>query len=167
MNLCAYLLHAFGWSAFGATVGVLLDRAVIRYRTRPKGIVVPDRKQNDNGWWRRYSGAVVPAVLIVLAIVTAVQGVVLNRVNEQQDQCQLAYANGFADALEARTRTSADAQSALDDLMRLVGQALRTGTARDPEPVQKAVDNYLQQREAAKATQRDNPYPPAPRDLCK
>ncbi len=165
MNLCSYLLHAFGWSAFGAVIGGLLDRAVINLRKRPKGITVSE--QTDSGWWRRYSAAVVPAVLIALAVVTAVQGVVLDRVNDKQDECQLAYANGFADALEARTRTSADAQAALDDLMRVVGESLRTGDAQDPEPVQKAVENYLQQRETAKATQRANPYPPAPRDLCK
>jgi hypothetical protein len=172
-----YILHALGWSLAGAVVGVLLDRAVLalqqiaRTTTKEEPVAEADQPRNR----RRFGRSVVPAVLVVLAIVTAVQSIITARTDANQDaetrrvqNCQVAYANGFADALDARAQAQTAAQEALDELMTTVG-TLTTGAA-SPEAREKfraALSDYLAKRETAKRKQKDNPYPPAPRDLCK
>lgn len=135
----------------------------------------PDRPSRRQRWQRRFGASVVPAVLIVLAIVTALQGVVTSRINADQDaetkriqDCQAIYANGFADAIDARANTNRESQEALDELMATVGElATGPGSPAAREKFRAALADYLAKRETAKKRQQENPYPPAPRDLCK
>lgn len=177
-----YLLHALGWSAAGAVVGVLLDRGVLalqqiaRATTQEEPVAAPEQPARHTVR-RRFGGSVVPAVLVVLAIITTVQSVVTAQTNNAQDEetrrvvaCQLAYANGFADALEARSTATTEAQNALDDLMNTVGQLTTTSpreAAETRERFRAALATYLGKRAEAKKQQQQNPYPPPPRDLCK
>lgn len=178
-----YLVHALGWSASGAVVGVLLDRGVLalqqiaRATTQEEPVAAPDQPAHGRKLQRQFGRSVVPAVLVVLAIVTAVTSVVTARTNNAQDMetrrvvaCQAAYANGFADALEARSTATTEAQNALDDLMATVGQ-LTTSNAGEAvetrERFRAALAAYLGKRAEAKKQQQQNPYPPPPRDLCK
>lgn len=183
MTSSLYLLHALGWSVSGAVVGVLLDRGVLalqqiaRATTQEEHVEAAERPARRHQMRRRFGGSVVPAVLVALAIVTAVQSVVTARTNDAQDEetrrvqkCQLVYANGFADALEARSTATTEAQNALDELMSTVGQ-LTTGNpgeaAETRAKFRQALDAYLSKRAEAKKQQQQNPYPPPPRDLCK
>lgn len=175
MNACLYTIHALVWSLCGALVGVLIDRAVIDLRRSARATEGPHVKQTR----QRFGGAVVPAVLIVLAIVTAFSTVANTNTNAAQDaevlrvqQCQLAYANGFADAIEVRGEASAAWQNALDEWMTTLDELMtKTPPGTDPaaarERFRLATAEYLSKRAESKQQQQENPFPPAPRDLCK
>lgn len=174
MTLELYVLHALGWSLLGGVVGVLLDRAVLALqqiaRTTPQEEPVhpsdrPTRRQRMRRWFTR---SVVPAVLIVLALGTVTQGFITARVTKDVQDCQLLYANRFADAIDARANATREAQDSLDELMATVGE-LTTSTAQAAarEKFRAALTDYLLKRATAKKQQQDHPYPPAPRDLCK
>ena len=169
MNACAYTIHALGWSFFGALMGVLIDRTLADLRRA----ISTEAPVNQNVK-RRFGGAVVPAVLVVLAIVTALSTGINANTNNAQDeedrriqQCQLAYANGFADALDARSDATTAAQLALDDLMTEIGALAAAPSVDNSARFQAALSEYLAKRAEARKQQQENPYPPAPRDLCK
>jgi hypothetical protein len=174
MTLELYVLHALGWSLLGGVVGVLLDRAVLALqqiaRTTPQEESVhtsdrPTRRQRMHRWFSR---SVVPAVLIVLALGTVTQGFITAHVTKGVQDCQLLYANRFADAIDARADATREAQDSLDELMATVGEL--TTSAASPAAREKfttALSQYLVKRETSKQKQRENPYPPAPRDLCE
>lgn len=181
MNASLYTLHSLGWSSAGLVLGVVLDRVVlalqqIAHTTRSEDHVpTTDRPSRRQRWQSLFNSVVVPAVVIAMAIATAVQGVVTARINAAQDDetkrvlnCQQAYGNGFADAIDARANTNREAQDALDELMTVVGE-LTTGGASPAasERFRTALSDYLAKRATAKQQQKENPYPPAPRDLCK
>lgn len=181
MSSPTYLVHAIGWSSAGAVVGVLLDRAVLALRQIARSprqedpVQTPDPSPRRQRVRRVFGASVVPAVLIVLAVVSAVQGWTTSRTNAAQDAevtrvqtCQLAYANGFADAIDARANATREAQDALDELMTVVGELTSSGgSAAAGERFRAALSDYLTKRATAKQRQLDNPYPPAPRDLCR
>lgn len=110
---------------------------------------------------------VIGVVVLLLAITTVAQGIVESVAARRIVACQTAYVNAFADALDARTQASTDAQDALDQLVTTIG-----GTFTSPpspgrgQAVQKAITDYLASRDRVKRQQRAHPYPPAPRDLC-
>lgn len=123
-------------------------------------------------WWRsarssewRVSTNIIAVLMVLLAGFTAVQGYVQDDRTDRLTVCLTAYADGFADALDARSDANADAQGALDDLMVTVGAVLTR--AEDRGQLVAAVQEYLRQRAEAKKTQAENPYPPAPRDACE
>lgn len=181
MTLDQYLLHALGWSLAGGIAGVLLDRAVLALQqiahATPQEDAVPaaDQPTPRKRFRRWFNRAFVPGVLITMAVVTVVQSVITARTNAAQDveikrvqACQLAYANDFADAIDARASASAAAQDAVDELWSTIGRLMTGGaspTAR--EEFAAALSDYLAKRATAKKKQQENPYPPAPRDLCK
>lgn len=182
LSTWTYMIHALGWSLFGLAVGVWLDtigQAVARV-TKPRTTEepVPDRDHHPQTPPRPLRRLATPStVLVVLALVSALQGVWFQWTNQAQDDqdrrilvCQAAYANGFADAIEARSSAAAAAQAASDELWITIGQ-LTTGTAAGTPEAGKqfrtALDKYLARRAEANKQQRENPYPPAPRDLCK
>jgi hypothetical protein len=179
VTLDQYLLHALAWSLAGGIAGVLLDRAVLALQqiahATPQEDAVPDHSTPRKRFRRWFNRAVVPGVLITMAVLTIVQSVIAARTNAAQDveikrvqACQLEYANKFADAIDARSTTTAAAQDAVDELWATIGRLMTGGaspTAR--EEFQAALSDYLAKRATAKKKQQDNPYPPAPRDLCK
>ena len=109
---------------------------------------------------------VIGLVVVMLGILTAVQGIVTsNRVAALQ-QCQAHYSNGFADALDARTKASNDSQHAMDDLVRTIGQHV-TGKPEDQAAINAAVSRYVAQRQTAAKQRRAHPLPPPPRESCR
>lgn len=113
------------------------------------------------------SNMVIAAVLVALGLATAVQSYVHSEATARLTACQTAYANGFADALDARSKASAEAQEALDTWMATLNSVIQAPSADAREKIRKAFQDYLEARRDAKETQRDHPYPPAPRDVCK
>lgn len=111
------------------------------------------------------SNGVIAAVLIVLGTATAVQSYAQSEATARLTDCQTAYANGFADALDARSTATAEAQDALDELLGKV--ATLTPTPQGRAEFRDALDDYLDKRAEAKKAQKEHPYPPAPRDVCK
>ena len=124
------------------------------------------------GWWKRarhsewrLSTNIIGLLMIFLSVATGVQGYILDSRTQQVAACVSAYADGFADAIEARSNANRESQDALDELMVTVGAVL-TRTA-DRDRLVLAVQDYLRKRVEAKTTQARNPFPAAPRDACE
>lgn len=111
------------------------------------------------------TNAVLGTVIVVLGVFTAVQSYVQGEATARLADCQTAYSNGFADALDARSEATAEAQDALDELLTTVAGI--TPTPQGQDTFRDALKDYLDKRAKAKETQAENPYPPAPRDVCK
>lgn len=116
---------------------------------------------------RAISTNLLAGVLIILGVLTAAQGYVLNDQATQLALCQQAYSNGFADALDARSQANADAQEALEAWMKTVGQVLSAPDPSGRARLTAAIADYLEKREKARKTQEANPFPEAPRDACE
>lgn len=175
-----YALHSFVWTLFGLVMGVIIGRLsrdvhVMAHRRRGTEKPVTEVPKTRR---RRPSGRLVLGMLVVgLGLATAVQGLYQDsQTRELAEQtrrtadCTRAYANGFADALDARASASSSAQDALDELMSTVGQLTTGGAAGTPaarEKFRAALEDYLRKRAESKAQQERNPFPPAPRDLCR
>ncbi|MFE2751554.1 hypothetical protein ACFXGA_06075 [Actinosynnema sp. NPDC059335] len=155
-----YLLHSVVWLAGGFVLGVLYTRSsqdVHRIANAVEGAVqtVPRRR------WRPSYQVVLGVVVLVLTMYTTVT-------TWRLSECQLAYANRFADALDARTVATGEAQQALDELMATVGQLMTGGASPQArESFRAALHEYLTKRDSAKRKQAEHPFPPAPRDLCR
>jgi hypothetical protein len=127
--------------------------------------VVPRRRQ----FWT--SEKVVGAFLVLLGLFTAGQGLYQDSATRRVAECTRGYANGFADALEARAGANAEAQEALDEWMTTLDR-LMTDVSPGADPAdardrfRDATADYLAKRAEAKKQQAENPFPPAPRDVC-
>jgi hypothetical protein len=168
-----YIVNGIIWSAAGFIVGWLagrISRDITRIARFTNAAAEEDTVPLSSTMAARLSRSyrlAVPILVVVLGIATAVQGAYQAAGLQRVSDCQTAYSSGFADALDARSSASADAQTALDALMTKVGGALEHSNVGSRAEVQQAVDDYLAARAKAKRTQEQNPYPPAPRDLCK
>lgn len=159
-----YIVQSAPWIGAGLLVGFFVGRSTVAAE------VIIDAAQGDNMPATRKrvrftSNGVIAAVLIALGIATAVQAYVQSEATARLTDCQTAYANGFADALDARSNATAEAQDALDQLLTVVA-----GLDPSPDSQKKfrdALSDYLEKRAKAKKTQVENPYPEPPRDVCK
>ncbi|WP_103353596.1 hypothetical protein [Amycolatopsis sp. CA-128772] len=173
----AYLIQSVGWAGAGFLAGVLVGRAARDVRRIAAAVTVddtegdedmPDPRGSRPHWIGTASAqTLVALVVVLLGVVTVVQGIVQSDATAGLTRCQYEYSNAFADALEARSQASTDAQDALDELLTTVGQTLQS---TDPNatrpPVQRAISEYLAKRQALKAQQAAHPYPAAPRARC-
>lgn len=157
MNPFTYLVQAFAWSVAGGLIGFMFGTNLCR---TTEGA---DVKQTR--WWPKFD-YVITALFLTLAVLTAVQGYVLGNRTDELSRCQLAYSTGFADAIDARSQATAQAQEALDQWMTTVNASIQTPSPEAAVLIRQAFTDYLNARAEAKKTQQDNPYPPAPREAC-
>jgi len=173
--LLTYVIQSGIWAVCGFVIGFLagvLVRDIRRDVHRIAEVVEGEAAVEDNlpcvpRWRRQWLRPLIGIVVITLGIFTAVQGVWQGAELRRVSGCQQAYSNGFADAIDARTQASGDAQNALDKLMSTVGAVMQSADPARRGDLQQAIRDYLDARTRAKATQQAHPYPPAPRDLCK
>lgn len=175
MTPMMYAAHVAAWSLVGlaAVPHVAVDRLVGVQLTEVFSMpdkIQPPRKRR---WWKPKRGNAVMVLLVVFALISTAWSAVLQQASTDQGRrveatnaCLRSYSNGFADAIEARGKSAAEAQTALDELVEVVGGALGSGTTT-PTTVKQAVDKYLGKRSEQRAAQQQNPYPPPPRDLCE
>lgn len=171
MTILAYLVERVPWAVVGLLTGHLLSRGIcdlqaIAVAVNPEDTDMATRPQRP--WYRRVtSNGVIGAVVFVLAVGTVVQGYVASEATRRIAECTKGYSNGFADALDSRSQANAAAQQALDDLMTKVGE-LSSGvsTPESRAVFRSALNDYLTKRAEAKKQQAENPFPPAPRDVC-
>lgn len=166
--LLLYIVQTAPWVAAGLLVGFFVGRstvaaAVIIDAAQGEGDEMPSSPRKHR--FRVTLNGFIAAALVGLGIATAVQAAVQGAATSRLTDCQTAYANGFADALDARSKATAEAQDALDGLLGTV--ALLTPTPEGRQQFWDALNDYLDKRAEAKKTQAENPYPPAPRDVCK
>lgn len=169
----AYASHAAVWSLAGLSAGLVIGASlVINARSTGTEDVMPDELPTPAGrerrWWRVVRGNVVALALVLLAAGSAIQVVWATEADGRITECLKGYANGFADAIDARSAASAEAQEAVDALWQSVGKLTTSAASPDVrDQFQRSLAEYLSKREKAKQQQQENPYPPAPRDLCK
>lgn len=173
MTSWTYLTQSVPWILAGLLVGFFVGRSTaavdaIAVAVQDEGGSMPEDKPVQDTRRRRprltVNGAL-GAVIVALGIFTAVQSYVQSEATAKLTACQTAYANGFADALDARSSATAEAQDALDELLSTVASITPTPEGRDQ--FREALAEYLSKRADAKKTQKEHPYPPAPRDVCK
>lgn len=163
MNPTTYLLLNVAYLVAGFVLGRLTrtveQRAANKIITDvSKGAAVQRKRPRIRLRIEHY----VAIFLVVLGIFTAVQ-------SWRQSACMKDYANFFADALDARSKPSAEASDANDQLWTNIGQLMAGGQAGPDARAkfQAALDDFLRKRATSKEQQRLNPLPPPPRDLCR
>lgn len=177
-----YLALSIPWGVAGWLAGFVTGyKAITWSRTMPTLIERPIETPSENvsnepieaPWYRR-SQTWLGVAVAVIGLVTAVQwyfgGAETRRVAEETHrlaQCQAAYANGFADAIDARTKENAAVASGQDALWTLVDKGFTAPSPELRDEFQRQLRIYLDARAKAREAQIENPYPPAPRDLCK
>lgn len=178
MTSWAYIVQSVPWALAGLVVGCLIGRSTVAVETIAdavqEGDPVPDidaPKPKRRKRFRLTSNHVIGVVLLVLGGFTIAQSYVQNAATERQSLaterlaiCTQAYSDGFADAIEERSKASTDAQNALDEFMFSLAQATPTQEGRDR--ARAAFTAYIDKRAAAKRAQAEHPYPAPPRDVC-
>jgi hypothetical protein len=169
-ELWIYVTESAGWAVLGFVVGYLVGRAARDVHRVVTAITPEDtvpEPQPPTPRRRVPTGQFVLGVVVVLlGIITVAQGIVTNSTTRRITECQSAYSNGFADALDARSSASTDAQNALDELMKTMSGYLADAPI-PPDKVRAAIGDYLHKRAKAETERQQHPYPPPPRDLCK
>lgn len=172
MSVLTYLAERAPWVAVGLLAGYLFGRGVRDLETIAAAVSpeesIMDKPKRFRALRKITGMHALGIVVFVLAVGTVVQGYVHNEYTRQNAECTRAYANGFADAIEARSESTAAAQQALDDLMSQVGQ-LSTGAAspESRERFRAALAEYLAKRAEDKKQRQENPFPAPPRDVCE
>lgn len=164
MSALMFLIQTVASMVLGFLVGFLLGRAVrdvhrIADAVTDEETAVPQDRPNRPRWLS--TQLVVAAIVVLLGVLTVAQGLIQSAATERLTECQADYSNQFADALEARSAATAQAQSSLDELIAVVAQSI------DPTVIQRAVNDYLAKRDAVQREQQANPYPEPPRDACR
>jgi len=130
------------------------------------------RERVENRTGATVAQLAIALVVIALGAVTVVQGIAQSAATRRIATCNENYANALADAIDARSQGSAQAQEALDQLMTTIGRLASTppaddaDTARRAEETRKAITEYVDKRTQVKALQQKNPYPQPPRESC-
>ena len=166
MTVLSYLMQSLGWAVVGFLGGFLAGHAARDVHRIADAMTGEDTMPQRTPRFPRISSqTVIALVVVLLGVLTVVQGLIQSAATDRLTQCQAAYSNGFADALNARSQATTDAQDALDDLMATISQAIQ-GSAPDRAAVQHAIADYLAKREAVKREQQAHPYPLPPRATC-
>lgn len=186
MSSLSYIAESVPWALGGLLLGHFIGRATVAadaladVAETERGDTMsdaPDPPPRRRLWLS--TNTVIVGVIVALGLLTAIQAYVqgeatdrqaaetqrLTEVNRRLGSCLEDFANGVADALDARFAASSAAQQALDDLLDTVSSA--TPDAQGRARAQRALDDYQRKRTDAKNAQRANPYPPAPRDVCR
>ena len=157
--------------AGGFVVGFLLGRMSRDTHdiaaTMDQGEIVEQRKRR----WRPSYQSAMGVVVVLLGLATAAQAIYQDSATRRVTNCTRAYANGFADAIDARSETSTASQNALDGWMTTLDELLtQTTPGTDPTAARgrfrSATAEYLAKRAEFKKQQAEHPLPPPPRDVC-
>lgn len=188
MNILEYVLESLGWGGAGFIGGVLVGRAAQDVRIiadavstdTAAGITAAndtahlpgdamDQQQPGPRWKRVLTGAptqvMVAVIVVLLGVITVVQGIGQADANRRVNACLSDYANKVAAALDARSGASTETQDSLDRLIQTVGMTL-AGNADADRQVHQEITAYLAERAHLKSQQAAHPYPPAPRRVC-
>jgi hypothetical protein len=175
----AYALQSIGWAGAGFICGVLVGRAARDVHRIATAVTNEDTDEDGVSrmkppgrrprWTERApSSSLIAIVVVLLGVVTVVQGIVQSNATERLTRCQLEYSNAFSDALNARTAASTGAQDALDQLLNTwlgIGSQNATPEERRAQAL-RALNDYFAKRQQVKTEQQAHPYPAPPRVSC-
>lgn len=167
-----YITQSVPWITVGLLVGFFMARSTVAVEQiadavqhEVESMSGNDEKTQKSRRTRFTTTHVLGIVLVLLGTFSAVQAMVQSNATNRLTECQLAYADGFADALDARSKAATEAQEAQDELWSTVASLSPTPESR--EVFRDALNEYLKKRAAAKKAQADHPFPEPPRDVCK
>lgn len=175
MNTWLYLAQTVGVGSVSFLLGYVAGRAARDVHRIAQSVTTGGEPMHTRRPRRISANArqlTIAIVVVVLGIVTVVQGLIQSANVRRIIDCNAAYANALADAIDARSAGSQQAQDALDELMRTIGALAATqpvdeaDVQRRRDASRKAVSDYVTKREEVKALQRNNPYPAPPRESC-
>lgn len=176
MTSWSYILQSLPWALAGLLAGFFMGRSTTVVEAIAGAVQEGDGAIEEEvavgrdigkakSWLRRIESVhIIGVIVVVLGVFTAVQSYVQGHATERLTICTQAYSNGFADAIEQRSKASTDAQDALDGFLSAVSAA--TPTAQGQSLVRDALNQYLSKRADAKKAQAENPFPAPPRDVC-
>lgn len=201
MNSALYLFAVLGWSVLGFVAGVLVTQAYRKFSRIADAVAprkdeimsMPEQPVADVEAERRHRRRanrfriVVGTILVLIGVFSAVSSFVLEQrtadiitANAKQDdqdreiqRCLTEFGAQFANALEARSGASSEAQALNDEWVAAINDLLVNAVPgqRDPaqarvqlEKLRKSTADYLAKRAEAKKKQRENPFPPSPRE---
>lgn len=157
-----YLIESLPWAVAGFLAGCLATlkiRPAIAPQEGPVTSTDPPKPR------RKVTVVhVLGLVVVALTVVSAIQGWAQSRATERLTQCLVTYANATADAIDIRSKAGAEAAWAAVQMWRTVFQQSMTEEGR--AAARRVFEEYLTKQEQALNTQRANPYPLAPRDVC-
>lgn len=156
MSVLLYMLERLPWAGVGLLGGYFLGLHLRRTEAAMAG--------SNGRKWRPNGTYVFGVILVLLGVGTAIQGVVQSRATDGLTQCIATYSNGLADAIEARSRASSEAQRASDDFWRALYALPQNDEGR--AQARKVFEEYVRKREASNRAQAENPYPAPPRAVC-
>lgn len=176
MNTLVFALQTLSGCVVGFVVGFLVGRTAHDVHRIASAVTVeeaPMPVHRRTRWWSRVNGQLVVAVVVVaLGVLTVVQGLMQSAATRRITECHSAYANAFADVIDARSQGSQHAQEALDKMMTTMAGLGATPPVdqadleRRREESRKALTEYVRERAELKALQKAHPYPAPPRDAC-
>jgi hypothetical protein len=160
-----YLSQSLAFSVAGLLVGFFLGVRVTLSIFTARGLITVTHTQRHK--LRRLGYIALVLSVAALAAFTVVQGYIFNNRTERITSCQIAYSNGVADALDARSTATRESQEALDEWMAKVNQSLQPpASPAAADSIRAAFTEYLNKRAKAREAQASTPFPPAPRDVC-
>lgn len=104
------------------------------------------------------------AVVLVLTVLSAIQSSLTQQSNTRLNKCLITYANDTADAIEARSKASGEAQVALVQMWSTIFAQPQTDAGRAES--RRVFEDWLNKAKASITAQHTHPYPEAPRDVC-
>jgi hypothetical protein len=172
-----YVLYALLWFGLGVVAGAQwtrMRREVSRIANAQVGeeaVVAQEEIDEKAARRRRWPRRVLDVFVVLLFVSSAIQAYITYDRIEQVVACQRAYQTGFADALEARQAPAAVERAALIAWMTTLDELLtKTQPGGDVVAARQrfaaATGEYLQKQAELTRKQRENPYPPSPRDVC-
>lgn len=165
-NSLTYLIESLPWAIAGFLAGCLATLQVQPTPAAPREIHMapPPEVSKTKRRFRPTLVHLIGLVVIALTVTSALQSWSQSRANERLTQCLVTYANAIADAIDARSKASAEAQKATVEMWRTVFGQPQTEEGR--AAARRVFAEYLTKQEASIQTQQANPYPAAPRDVC-
>lgn len=155
MTVLLYILERLPWAGAGLLAGYLLGLHI----RRTGGIM------NGNGKkWRPNGQFIFGVFLLLIGIGSAVQGYIQSRDNDRLTTCIATWSNDISDAIEVRSKASAEAQRASDVMWQSIASLPQTDEGR--VKARQVFEDYIKKREAANQAQKENPYPPPPKAVC-
>jgi hypothetical protein len=171
--LSASVIEPLVWFVGGFLGGSLATYLILSKLAQNSGLEQPVAATDPAPKPRRRITAlhVMAAIIVVLTILSAVQSWLaqqantrLTAANARLSACLVRYANDTADAIEARSKASGEAQVALVQMWSTIFAQPQTDAGRAES--RRVFEDWLNKAKASIEAQKTNPYPPAPRDVC-
>jgi hypothetical protein len=162
-----YVVQSLPWTLAGFIGGCLVTIKVIQTRlvgTLQEKPVTPPKPPPNRRITTIHVLLAMGLVVVALTIASAVQSWLVQQANDRLTQCLVSFADKTADAIDARSKASTEAQKAQIQMWRTIFGQPQNDEGR--AEARRVFEGYLNKATASIEAQKTNPYPPPPRDVC-